>query len=215
DGIAAMQETMAGASSAADVADARMNTLSGRFQQLVGSLQTLGIVMGGLGEGPLSGFLEMATNAVNSVTAWAEANPRLAQTIMLVVAAIAAIGPVLIIVGQLITAISTIASVVGSIGGIATAFTALGAAISGALTSLGAFVVAMGPIGWLIAGIVAVIVLLIMNWERLSTTVQQIGFILQHLAGQAFNAVRQGLQNLQQSVQNFTQNAGQRLQQWA
>jgi hypothetical protein len=128
DGISSMEASMSGAASAADVADARMNTLAGRFMSFMGSVETLAITLGGLGEGPLTSFLEFATKAVNGINQWAEANPRLAQTIMVVVAAIAALGPVLMIIGSIGSGVSTL---IGVFGGLSSAVGAIMPVITG------------------------------------------------------------------------------------
>ncbi len=117
-GISDMQAQMLGASDAATVADARMNTLSGKFASLMGSLETLSIVMGGLGEGPLKTVIEMLTNAVNSVTSFAEANPKLAQTIMLVVGALALLGPILMIIGSIASGVSALIPIFTVLAGV-------------------------------------------------------------------------------------------------
>lgn len=116
DGIDAMQESMWSAASAQDVAQARMNTLSGSFKSLMGSLETLAITFGSLGEGPLTDLIKWATDAINAFNMWAEANPKLAQTLMLVVAAIAALGPIIWILGSIVSAVSALMPLFGALG---------------------------------------------------------------------------------------------------
>lgn len=127
-GISDMQASMSAAAGAEEVAAARMNTLAGKFDNMMGSIEGLAIVMGGLAEGPLVWIIEGVTNAVNAFSEWAAANPMLAQTAMVILAIVAAIGPLLIIVGQLISAWAAVATVLPMVSG---AFAALVTAISG------------------------------------------------------------------------------------
>jgi TP901 family phage tail tape measure protein len=144
DGISDMQGAMSSAATASEVADARMNTLAGRFDSLMGSLETLGIVMGGLGEGPLTSLIKMLTDVINKVTEWAQNNPRLAQMVMVILAIVAALGPLLVILG----------SIIGALGAISAAFAAGGIfAAGGALAGIAAI---LGPFLAVAAAIIAV-----------------------------------------------------------
>jgi TP901 family phage tail tape measure protein len=127
-GISDMEAAMLNSATASEVADARMNTLAGRFDSLMGSLETLGIVMGGLGEGPLTSLIKMLTDVINKVTEWAQNNPRLAQMVMVILAIVAALGPLLVILG----------SIIGALGAISAAFAAGGIfAAGGAMAAIG------------------------------------------------------------------------------
>ena len=192
-GISDMQANMLNAASAGDVAQARMNTLSGRFTSLMGSAETLGIVLGGLAEGPLSNFIEFITGAVNSITEFADANPELAQTILLIVAAVAALGPIVFIFGGIVSAVGTVISVIGSfiglIGAISAGMTALA---TGSTIAAGGFALLSAsmllPI-IIIGLLIAAIVLLALNWEQVTATVEQAAFLIQRGMGIAADAI--------------------------
>lgn len=166
-GIEEMQAAMSGQATAAEIADARMNTLSGRFKSFMGSLETLAIVLGGLGEGPLTSFLEMATNVINSITKWAQENPKLAQTIMLVVAALAALGPILMIIGSIASGVSAVAGMFSGLAGILGGVMTVGTAVAGAFTTLGGILITFAaPILIAIAAIAALIAIIAILWAN-------------------------------------------------
>lgn len=143
-GISEMQGAMAKAAGASEVADARMNTLAGRLDSLMGSLETLEIVLGGLAEGPLTDLVKWLTDVVNAVTAWVQANPQLAQIVMIILAIVAAIGPLLLIIGQLIAA-----------------WTAMGTAITFVTTMMA---LPLAPIALLVAALVVLALAIFNNW---------------------------------------------------
>lgn len=161
-GIDGMMNSMSNATGAAEVAKARMNTLSGQFKSLMGSLETLGIVLGGLGEGPLVSFIEMLTNTINKVTEFAQANPKLAQGIMIFIAAIATIGPVLVILGSLISAFSTISAAVAGLGAVIPFITGLSASFMGLASSVWAVLAPIAPLILALAALGAAL----MWWQK-------------------------------------------------
>jgi TP901 family phage tail tape measure protein len=182
-GISDMQGAMANAAGASEVANARMNTLAGRFDQLMGSIETLAIVLGGLGEGPLVAFLTWLTDVVNGITQWVQLNPQMAQIVMIILAIVAAIGPLLMIVGQLVSAWTAIAAVIPIVTAGFTAFMALGL-----------------PLIALIALIVVAIGLLIANWNQLGQTVMQLATIIDKSLGSVFSKTRDGLVMVAQMI---------------
>lgn len=126
-----MNARMAGSASAADIAQKRMETFSGRVESLKGSVETLMIqAITPLMNEVLAPLVEQITEVVNSVTDWIVANPELAKQIGKVLAVVVTIGPALLIagkaialVGGLITALaSPVALVVAAIGALVWAF---------------------------------------------------------------------------------------------
>lgn len=113
---------------AAEVAAAMNSTLAAKLDMMGNAFQTLGVIMGGLAEGPIISLVESVTWLVNEFGKWAEANPALAQTVMIILAIIAAIGPLLIIIGQMAAGWAALATAFPAIIG---AFTALKLAIVG------------------------------------------------------------------------------------
>jgi TP901 family phage tail tape measure protein len=129
--ISDMQTRMSESASAAEVADARMNTFSGRMDSLKGSVETLMITaLTPLMENVLTPLVEKVTEVINSVALWAAENPELATTIALVSGGLIALGPVLAGIGFAITGLgaavafltSPITLVVGAIAALALAW---------------------------------------------------------------------------------------------
>ncbi len=100
---------------ATDTAQAIQN-LSGQagLDHLKSQLQALGITLGDTLLPRISELVDRVTPVILSITDWVNANPALTGTILEVVAALAVLGPVLIIVGQALTAIGTIITLVSS-----------------------------------------------------------------------------------------------------
>lgn len=235
-GIGDMVTTMRGASDASTVADARMNTLAGRFDSMMGSIETLGIVLGGLSEGPLTALIEKVTETVNSLTAWAQENPKLAQGILVVVAAIATIGPILIILGSIISAVSTIAGAFTLVSGAVATVTAgfslfatvssglatLSAAIAGITASLGGMAAILtfltGPIGILIAALVTLGFFLFANKDEWGNWAQNVANSTEK-AGQSManfgTKMNQGLSKAGIPVDKLSKKIEQMLINWA
>lgn len=137
-GIDEMQTAMEGAPAAADIAAAQMETFAGKMDSLKGSIETFMITAGTpLIENVLKPLVTEATNVVNRITEWAEANPELAQTVGMVVGGLILAGPVIVAAGTVLSGLGTIAGVVGPL---------LGALVS----PIGLMALAMG--GVLIAG---------------------------------------------------------------
>jgi len=211
-GIGDMANSMASAASASEVADARMNTLQGRWNSFMGSLETLAIVLGGLGEGPLTDFLLMATNVVNAIATWAQENPKLAQTIMAVVAAIATIGPVLVILGTVVSAIGTLVSAFSAIG---TAVTVIGPAMATLIPILWGILAPIAPLLIALGLLAAALVWADQTntWETWQTNGRMLGQIFQLLGQRASEAAsafgdkfRDGFNRATDFFSNFRQN---------
>jgi TP901 family phage tail tape measure protein len=135
-GIDEMQESMSEQVSASDVAAQMMESLRNKTNSLKGTIQTLLITA-------LEPFLEQIKDGIgdtdsgligfiNGITEWVKANPELAGSIVKVLAALTALGPVLLVIGQVISFAGTAVGVLG-----------------------GMFVALTSPIGLAIAAIVA------------------------------------------------------------
>jgi TP901 family phage tail tape measure protein len=109
-----MQASMAGATGASEVAEARMDTFEGRIETLTGSLETLGItVLTPLIKNVLTPLAEKLTTIVNAVTEWADENPELAGTLVIIAGALAIAGPALFVVGRALKAMSILTGPIG------------------------------------------------------------------------------------------------------
>lgn len=192
DGIESMQNAMSNAASANDVAMARMNTLSGSFTSLMGSLETLGITIMTLADGPLTSLIQWLTQVVNKITEWVNNNPKLAQIVMIFLAIAAAVGPVLLIVGQLVIAFTTIAGVLP--------------AVIPAVMAFGAGLSTMLPI---IIPLVAALWGLHQVWKRFGdqavTTAKQLGTIVAMSFKAFFDLVKRGFDELWQIIKQVAQ----------
>jgi len=174
-GISDMETRMSDASSASTIADARMSTLSGRFTSLMGSLETLGITLGGLTDGPLNSFLIWATDAVNAMRTFAETNPRIAQGIMVIVGLLAALGPVLMIAGQLTMAFSALMPVLTAIGGV---LAGLSLPIAALIAAIGGLIYILVRFGHRLEGLKMIGVAVQAAFNRL---VHEVGQLMQRL----------------------------------
>lgn len=134
-GLRDMENTMAGTSSAAEVADARMDTFAGRVDSLRGSIETLAIrAMTPFMDDVLKPMVEDITGVVNAVTDWTQENPELTNTIVAVGAALVTIGPALVGIGTAMTLA-------------APAVTALGVAFGLLVSPIGLAVAAVAGLG--------------------------------------------------------------------
>ena len=154
---------------AAAMADTMNNNLSGQLTLLKSGLEGAAISIGNA----LLPVIKVLVEWINNLVTWFNnLNPGIQTAITIFGLVVAAIGPVLLIVGHLCTAI----------GGLITFFSAGGAG-AGILSA--AIAAITGPIGLTIAAITALIaagVLLISNWDEIKT------FLLS-----CFEAIKNGL----------------------
>lgn len=155
DGIEAVIGEMNEQASAADVAEARLDTLNGRFESMMGSIEALQITAFTPFNEWLKTLVERGTELINVFTAWVNTNQDIVQPILKVVSVLLLIGPALLALGPIV-------SLVGS-----------------SLTVLGvAFGALMSPIGLVIAGVAG---LAFIFRNRLGSVVQvvrrAVGFI--------------------------------------
>ena len=169
---------------AEEVANEKMNNLKGSLEQLKGALETTGIKMYETKQGPLKALVDMLQNCVN---AFNNLSPGMQSTIMTLGLFVAAVGPVLMIVGSLI---SNIQICMG-------AFSAVSGIISGAG---GAIALLSNPIGIAIAAIAAMVaigVVLYKNWDT-----------IKEYAGRIWEAIKIIVQtacdNISYIIQNWT-----------
>ncbi|MFC6117340.1 phage tail tape measure protein [Macrococcoides bohemicum] len=127
-------------------ADQMKNNLKGSFEQMMGSIETLGIIVGNV----LSPHIRKLADFIGDLVQKFNDMPQSAQLVIVILAAIAAaIPPILIVVGMLLTAFSTIATTLG---------------------------IAFAPLTGIIIGIIAVIALIvaaIMNWGAITDWLSQ------------------------------------------
>jgi len=176
-GFEGMAETMRGQASAATVAEQQMASLSNRFASLMGSVETLGITLVDLVDEHLANLVQRGISAVNTMTAFADANPQLTTTLIAVGAALTLLGPALVSLGGAMM----LAGV--AVGGLTTAFTVL-----------------MGPVGLAMAAGVALTTAYVTNFGGMRDFVDgQVRPVLMgffNLLGGVWERVRPALDSL-------------------
>lgn len=151
DGVTNMQTAMSQVT-AQEVATEKNNNLKGSLDQLKGSLETIAVTLYMTNSGPLKAFVDKLTELANS---FINLKPETQQQIILFAGVAAAIGPLLMIAGQLFGAIGTIVGVFQALAGVlGPIITAVGELIGGTGT-LGAVVAALGGPVTIIIGAIA------------------------------------------------------------
>jgi phage tail tape measure protein, TP901 family, core region len=156
-------------SSASRLAATQMGETSKSIEQMFGALETAAIQV----QGALAPTITAIANKIGDLaTAFSNLSPT-AQKVILVIAGIAAaIGPVLMVVGGILTVLGTVA---GAIGVVTTGAIAATPAIAGLAA---VFSVLTGPVGIAIAimaGVAAIVFIVIKNWTTLKTFFAGIG----------------------------------------
>jgi TP901 family phage tail tape measure protein len=161
-----------GDTTAEEVARLKMNTLEGQLKLLKNGFINLGITMTQQNSGPLSALVTTLQNVV----AWfAKLSPATQQSIVVVLALVAAIGPLLLVLGGISTVLGAILTPVGAVvGGIALLVAAFAGlymssekvrtVVNGAFQQISAFVVPLVQSMWVtISGAFTQIVAAITN----------------------------------------------------
>lgn len=175
---------MDASASASDVAAARMDTFAGRVDALKGSIETLMITaLTPFMNDVLAPMAEDLTGIINQITAWAEANPETAKTVIMIVAAVALFGAILIPVGLALSGLGTVIGVVTGAFGLLSGAVAL---LTGtALLPLIGIVIVIGGLFLAyqnnILGFRTRIEELRATVEGALTTLQQLSYILQQI----------------------------------
>jgi TP901 family phage tail tape measure protein len=183
-GIDEMQSAMMEAAGAQAVAEARLKGFSGATEALTGSFETLMInALTPFMEKTLTPMVKKITEVINAISAWAQANPELSNTVFTVTAVIAGLSAGLVVLGV-------------GLGAAGTAVTALtaGFGLMGTAVTL-----AFGPVGILVAGIgvlaATIHTLLPGIVESWSEAFRQIGIFIQNVIAQV-NALADSIRNL-------------------
>lgn len=145
---------------AKDVADVMLDNLGGQLTILKSTLEGIAIAFGDILLPTIKNVVSGLQNFLNWVTNLTDGQKQLVVTIATIVAAI---GPVLLIVGKLITSVLQIAKVVTSVVGVAAK---IGPAVAGVVKAV---VSALGPVGMIITIIGAVIAALVALYNKNET----------------------------------------------
>ncbi len=111
DGINKMESEMMKVT-AADVAAERMNNLKGSLEQLKGSIETLQIVSS---KAFLPILKQLADKVTIIVNKYMELNPEIRKWVTIILAAVAAVGPLLVALGAISSGLSVLAGVIAAI----------------------------------------------------------------------------------------------------
>lgn len=182
DGFSEMRDKMNEQESAGAIAAQMMESLTNKMNSLKGTIQTLlitalepflGQIKDGIGdtESGLIGF-------INGITEWVKVNPELTKTIVKVLAVLVALGPALMIVGQVVSFAGTAVGVLG-----------------------GMFAALLSPIGLMVAAVVALGVAYRTNFLGFHDLIQSIFPGI----NQVFTNIRDGVWRLVQTFGWFIQ----------
>ncbi|TXH45980.1 MAG: phage tail tape measure protein, partial [Desulfurellales bacterium] len=132
-----MEGRMRDSADAAKLADAKMDTFNGTVDSLKGSVETLQTnALTPLMENTLKPLVERVTDVVNALNDWVIKNPEAAGTIVLIMGAVAAAGPVLLGLGGIVSMVAM------AVGGLSTAIAFLFSPIGLAIIAVAALAAA-------------------------------------------------------------------------
>lgn len=148
---------------AAEMADTMQNNLKGQIEELSGTVETIAITIGNI-------LLPYIKEAVDKIQEWAnkflELDEEQQKTIIKIAAVVAAIGPLLLVVGKLIIFSANVSSAIGTL---AAHFAKTGAAAAGASGSTGllsgAIAAITSPIGIAVAAIAGIAAVIATLWN--------------------------------------------------
>lgn len=161
------------------------------FKKLFNGLKMAGADLFNASAGIWGPLLEKAIGKVQQLTKWFEGlSDKQKQNIVKWLGMAAAMGPMLVgfgkvfkLAGKVNFKLFDFAEAVGKAGGITKWFggTGIGKMVGGfaklskfagkGALSIGKFVIGLGPVGWVIMGVVAAIILLIVNWKKIKPVV--------------------------------------------
>lgn len=154
--------------------DTMMNNFSGDFELLKGSLEELGLSLGEILLPVARDLVNWLNDMIDKFNALDEGTK---QTIITIAGIVAAVGPVLLILGQLSSGVSAVLTVVKTVAGI---FTGAGAGISAI----------MGPIGIVVAGVAAFAAAWSTNFAGIRDTVSSIFGSVKEIITTIWNAIK-------------------------
>jgi len=157
DGFNKLKSQVTETGAAADLANAKMQGLSGRWEAFKSQLETIGIDIFDVVKAPLTRFLEQASVWAGKLgEAFRGLSPNVQLVIIAFVALAAALGPVLVVIGAVVGAIGTLVSAIGALIGSATA-------VGIAIAAMIGFLIQIGPVLVLAA---VEIYLLYQAWQK-------------------------------------------------
>lgn len=194
----------------------KLSTPSAKAKKAMNQLKNDAMELGQVILESIAPIIEQLAAQIEAFTNWFSAlDPNIKQVIVVVLAMIAALGPVLIFVGKICKGISSIISLVGTIGpSLSSLNSFLSPIISGigsALSGLFGLIMA-NPVVAVIVGIVAVIAVLWAKCEWFRDGVTNLINQVRDLFVNGWNSFKQawndGIANLKNKIDTFFQNLG-------
>lgn len=148
---------------ASDMAATMQDNLLGRLTQLKSKLEDIGITVGNA----LIPFMEKAVAKIGELAdKFAALSPRQQETILKIAGVVAAIGPLLTIVGKAISVSGQLSSGIGKVvGKLATMGTTASGATGGMAVLKGALAAITSPVGIAVAAIAAITAVIVTLWN--------------------------------------------------
>lgn len=193
---------------AADMAATMTDNVKGDFKEFTSALEELGIQIYEILQPALRGIIQSVTELVQ----WLQnLSPQAKTMIVIITGLVAAIGPLLIILGFMAQGLGTILTVVGQVIGIftklLTGIKALGAAIAG-LSPPVLIVIAV------IAALIAIGVALYKNWDTIKEKAKETWENIKEAWENLKAKTTEVFQNVKQSISDAWQNAKQKTQEF-
>ena len=168
------------------MAETMMNNTAGAIEQMMGSLETLGITFGNI----LAPMIQSVAESIQAFADWLNGlDPTFQNIIVGVLAFLAVLGPLLLIFGQIAGAIVNISTLFSSWSGI---IGLLGSTFGGLFGALAPF------LPWIAAAVAAIaaIILIFQNWGSIC---EWLGNIWQ----QVVDSWNQGVENVKNKIDGF------------
>lgn len=194
----------------------KLSTPSAKAKKAMNQLKNDAMELGQVILESIAPIIEQLAAQIEAFTNWFSAlDPSIKQVIVVVLAMIAALGPVLIFVGKICKGISSIISLVGTIGpalsSLSSFLSPIISGISSALSGLFGLIMA-NPVVAVIVGIVAVIAVLWAKCEWFRDGVTNLINQVRDLFVNGWNSFKQawndGIANLKNKIDTFFQNLG-------
>ena len=135
-----MTKKMGESGTASTAAKKQNEGLYATIERMNGAFDSLGKALGGMKDGPLIDFMNIIDKVVSKMADWVQANPKAAQAIMVVLAAVAGIVAALVGLGAIFASIGAV------IAGFGVILPVIGALITAMLSPIGLIGLAIGAI---------------------------------------------------------------------
>lgn len=168
DALVEMEEKITGTSAATEMAKKQLDTFKGQLKLLKSAASEVSIQLGNILIPILTALV--TTYLMPAVNAFSALDTETQKYILAIAGLAAAIGPLLWILGGMASGISALITLFAPlVAWIGTIVSALGLWIGGASTFAEAMLLIMGPVGWVIAAVIALGVALIVLWNKSET----------------------------------------------